>query len=130
MGGQTMIRVKFDNPGPWVAHCHIDLHLVAGMMLVFNVGEPNEWPAPNAEFPPTLCGGTEDFIAMKNDDYSQQFVTAGADSDNVLVAFSRSGEVDQATMIDSSAAGGRIIDLGAITALSAAASSWHHSHCR
>merc|ERR1712146_449744 len=118
MGGQTMIRVKFDNPGPWVAHCHIDLHLVAGMMLVFNVGEPNEWPAPNSEFPPALCGGTEDFIAMKNNDYSQQFVTAGADSDNIPVAISRSGEVG---VYSSAAAGGRITDLGAITALSAAA---------
>jgi len=113
--GQTMIRVKFNNPGPWVAHCHIDLHLVAGMALVFNVGEPSEWPAPNAEFPPALCGGTEDFIAMKNDAYGQQFVTAGANGNAPPVAFSRSGEVN------SSAAGGRITDLGAITALSAAA---------
>merc|ERR1712146_9668 len=88
-----------------------------GMMLVFNVGEPSEWPAPNAEFPPTLCGGTEDFIAMKNNDYSQQFVTAGANANDVPVAISRSGEVG----VDSSAAGGRIIDLGVITAVSAAA---------
>ncbi|KAG8840014.1 hypothetical protein FRC20_005838 [Serendipita sp. 405] len=33
-GGIT-IRFTADNPGPWILHCHIDLHLDAGLAVVF-----------------------------------------------------------------------------------------------
>ncbi|KAF5368806.1 hypothetical protein D9757_012283 [Collybiopsis confluens] len=29
------IRFRTDNPGPWLLHCHIDLHLVNGFAIVF-----------------------------------------------------------------------------------------------
>jgi len=72
MKGQTMIRVVANNPGPWIFHCHIDLHLVAGMAMVLVVGDTSEWPVP--PLPPLLCGGTEDFEAMADYSWSQQFL--------------------------------------------------------
>ncbi|KAL3931537.1 MAG: hypothetical protein SGARI_004181 [Bacillariaceae sp.] len=67
--GKTLIRVKFDNPGPWIFHCHIDLHLVAGMAMVFMVGDPqSDWPIPDQQT--RLCGGTQDFVEMFQNPWS------------------------------------------------------------
>ncbi|RDB20793.1 Laccase [Hypsizygus marmoreus] len=35
LGSNITIRFTTDNPGPWVLHCHIDQHLVAGLAVVF-----------------------------------------------------------------------------------------------
>ncbi|KAF5366689.1 hypothetical protein D9757_013579 [Collybiopsis confluens] len=32
---KVTIRFRTDNPGPWLLHCHIDLHLVNGFAIVF-----------------------------------------------------------------------------------------------
>ncbi|MBP7819351.1 multicopper oxidase domain-containing protein, partial [Candidatus Gracilibacteria bacterium] len=38
--GSTMeILMPMDNPGKWMAHCHIAEHLEAGMMIGFKVEE-------------------------------------------------------------------------------------------
>ncbi|KAF9445552.1 multicopper oxidase [Macrolepiota fuliginosa MF-IS2] len=34
-GDFVSIRFKTDNPGPWILHCHIDFHLIAGLAIVF-----------------------------------------------------------------------------------------------
>ncbi|XP_059153453.1 uncharacterized protein LOC131939263 [Physella acuta] len=35
-GGYAVIRIRADNPGVWFMHCHIELHHVNGMALMFN----------------------------------------------------------------------------------------------
>lgn len=40
------IRVKFDNPGPWLFHCHTSFHLNRGMAVVFMVGNAEDQPTP------------------------------------------------------------------------------------
>jgi iron transport multicopper oxidase len=54
--GGARIRVRSENPGPWLCHCHVDFHLMAGMALVVQVGAPGEWPRPPAGATP-VCGG-------------------------------------------------------------------------
>lgn len=34
-GTGLTIRFTADNPGPWILHCHIDMHLEAGLAVVF-----------------------------------------------------------------------------------------------
>ena len=41
-GSQVDIVLVPDNPGEWMAHCHIAEHLTAGMMLGFTVTETVE----------------------------------------------------------------------------------------
>jgi FtsP/CotA-like multicopper oxidase with cupredoxin domain len=36
-GGTVDLLVELDNPGRWMAHCHIAEHLESGMHLVFEV---------------------------------------------------------------------------------------------
>jgi FtsP/CotA-like multicopper oxidase with cupredoxin domain len=45
VGSTIDILVDVTNPGKWMAHCHIAEHLHAGMMLGFEVRDPN---TPNA----------------------------------------------------------------------------------
>lgn len=53
-GGYTVIRLQTDNPGFWAFHCHVELHLETGMMLVFQVGDPSDVPPVPDNFP--KCG--------------------------------------------------------------------------
>ncbi|TFK21942.1 laccase 4 [Coprinopsis marcescibilis] len=34
-GEETVIRFVTDNPGPWIFHCHVELHLRMGLAVVF-----------------------------------------------------------------------------------------------
>jgi iron transport multicopper oxidase len=43
----VVIRFVADNPGPWILHCHIDLHLEAGLAMVF--AEDTEGIAQNIQ---------------------------------------------------------------------------------
>ena len=45
-GRVISIRVEFDNPGPWLFHCHTSFHLARGMAVVFMVGNEEEQPVP------------------------------------------------------------------------------------
>jgi len=49
------IRVKFDNPGPWLFHCHTSFHLNRGMAVVFVVGNAAQQPIP-----PIIGGNNDD----------------------------------------------------------------------
>ncbi len=36
--GWTLIRWISDNPGTWIVHCHIEAHMMMGMLFVVNTG--------------------------------------------------------------------------------------------
>ena len=52
----AVIRIRNDNPGFWLFHCHMEQHIPAGMMTVFNMlpslqpkiprNVPTEGPCP------------------------------------------------------------------------------------
>lgn len=49
--GYAVIRFRADNPGVWAFHCHIDLHSMSGMMMLFTVAPTvsttnTSWYAP------------------------------------------------------------------------------------
>jgi len=50
--GYVVIQFVANNPGYWMVHCHIDMHMMAGMAVVFKVGVTGtEFPALPATFP-------------------------------------------------------------------------------
>ena len=44
-GGYVVLRIRADNPGLWILHCHIDLH-AGGMSMLLNESFPNLPPVP------------------------------------------------------------------------------------
>ncbi|XP_048741744.2 uncharacterized protein LOC125655475 isoform X1 [Ostrea edulis] len=40
-GGYVVVRIKADNPGLWMIHCHVQLHSVDGMSLLLNESFPH-----------------------------------------------------------------------------------------
>ncbi|ONK63652.1 uncharacterized protein A4U43_C07F17480 [Asparagus officinalis] len=48
-GGWAVIRFRADNPGQWLMHCHLDLHLSWGLAMVFQV---DNGPDPSSTLPP------------------------------------------------------------------------------
>ncbi|KAK2158374.1 hypothetical protein NP493_1804g00021 [Ridgeia piscesae] len=52
-GGYTVIRFRSTNPGFWIFHCHLEMHIMEGMGLVLRVGEdrvpqlPRHFPTCN-----------------------------------------------------------------------------------
>ncbi|KAJ4832382.1 sphingosine N-acyltransferase lac1 [Turnera subulata] len=55
MGGWAAIRIKADNPGVWLIHCHIEEHTSWGMAMAFVVqnghGPSQKWPSPPPDLP-------------------------------------------------------------------------------
>ncbi|XP_010558350.1 PREDICTED: laccase-7-like [Tarenaya hassleriana] len=49
VGGWAVIRFTADNPGAWIMHCHIDVHLPFGLGMVFLV---KNGPTPATMLPP------------------------------------------------------------------------------
>ncbi|XP_030837936.1 laccase-4-like [Strongylocentrotus purpuratus] len=47
----TILRFKADNPGWWLFHCHMDVHLELGMAVVFHVGDDRDLPPPPSTMP-------------------------------------------------------------------------------
>lgn len=41
-----VLRVKFDKPGTWLFHCHLQPHIPLGMLAVFNVLPEQQLPIP------------------------------------------------------------------------------------
>jgi multicopper oxidase len=73
-GAMVMIRLVANNPGPWMMHCHLELHLLVGMSLVFMVGTPDDWPVPNENQEIRVCGSKEEIDALQQNPWSQQFL--------------------------------------------------------
>ncbi|XP_028515880.1 laccase-2-like [Exaiptasia diaphana] len=44
--GYVVVRFISDNPGYWLAHCHVGNHLAEGMGMIFNESFPHQPPAP------------------------------------------------------------------------------------
>nr|AUS89439.1 putative laccase [Sesuvium portulacastrum] len=55
VGGWAVIRIQFNNPGVWILHCHLDVHLswgLAGVFVVDNGGTPSSTlPPPPEDLP-------------------------------------------------------------------------------
>ncbi|CAN6332819.1 unnamed protein product [Urochloa humidicola] len=47
--GWVAIRFRADNPGVWIMHCHLDVHLSWGLAMAWLV---NDGPLPNQKLPP------------------------------------------------------------------------------
>ncbi|KAK7102657.1 uncharacterized protein [Littorina saxatilis] len=45
-GGYVVVRIRADNPGLWMMHCHVSLHQSDGMVLLLNESYPNHPPPP------------------------------------------------------------------------------------
>ncbi len=56
-GGYVVTRIRTDNPGSWLLHCHQMMHAIEGMKLIIRVGG-KEIPKPPKGFPMN-CGGFE-----------------------------------------------------------------------
>ncbi|XP_041025221.1 laccase-7-like [Juglans microcarpa x Juglans regia] len=54
-GGWAVIRFKANNPGIWMAHCHLDVHLPWGLGMAFEVENgptlPSRLPQPPVDLP-------------------------------------------------------------------------------
>lgn len=53
-GGFAIIRFHATNPGMWLLHCHVEFHIDTGMLLVLQVGDPDQFPKAPVNFP--KCG--------------------------------------------------------------------------
>ncbi|CAK9818842.1 LAC10 [Anthophora plagiata] len=62
--GYAILRFRANNPGYWMFHCHQLFHLVAGMELTFQVGEPKQMPPTPKNFP--RCGNFKPTIKLRN----------------------------------------------------------------
>ncbi|XP_070535321.1 uncharacterized protein [Ptychodera flava] len=64
VGGYVVVRYVADNPGWWFVHCHIAIHQVEGMAMMFKEGDESEMNAPPDGF--RSCGhfdwSAEDFF--------------------------------------------------------------------
>jgi len=49
VGGWAVIRFKANNPGIWLMHCHLDVHLPWGLATAFEV---ENGPTPSSTLPP------------------------------------------------------------------------------
>ncbi|KAI6676097.1 hypothetical protein NL676_036893 [Syzygium grande] len=56
VNGWAVIRFVADNPGAWLMHCHLDVHITWGLAMVFlvedGVGELQSVEPPPADLPP------------------------------------------------------------------------------
>lgn len=52
--GYAITRFRATNPGYWLMHCHIELHMHAGMKMTVKVGAKHEMHRPPPRFP--VCG--------------------------------------------------------------------------
>ncbi|XP_022740762.1 L-ascorbate oxidase-like [Durio zibethinus] len=57
--GWTALRFQADNPGVWLFHCHIEAHLLLGMLVVFESGMEQVGNIPKANYG---CGKTKDLF--------------------------------------------------------------------
>ncbi|XP_047512299.1 laccase-5 isoform X2 [Pieris napi] len=52
--GYVVLRLKADNPGYWLFHCHFIYHIVIGMNLILHIGTQSDLPPVPPNFP--RCG--------------------------------------------------------------------------
>ncbi|XP_071494684.1 uncharacterized protein [Diadema antillarum] len=47
----VILRLRADNPGWWLCHCHMDLHQELGMAVILRVGDDADLPLPPDNLP-------------------------------------------------------------------------------
>jgi len=65
--GYTVFRIKADNVGPWIFHCHMEWHLMRGMAALFSVERDSTYTGiedPPPAFP--LCGQAAEWHALQS----------------------------------------------------------------
>ncbi|CAG9860191.1 unnamed protein product [Phyllotreta striolata] len=67
-GGYTIVRFVANNPGYWVLHCHIEIHLALGMTMILQVGEKKEMVPVPRDFP--RCYQSEPEFTVNLDSYN------------------------------------------------------------
>jgi len=64
----AVIRIKFDSPGWWPFHCHMEQHIPLGMSIVFNV-LPSKQPVVPADVPTSgPCPKTNHALGLASKD--------------------------------------------------------------
>jgi laccase len=53
VNGWAVIRFVADNPGVWLMHCHLDVHITWGLAMAFLVDDLQSLQAPPPDLP--LC---------------------------------------------------------------------------
>jgi FtsP/CotA-like multicopper oxidase with cupredoxin domain len=64
-GGYVVFRFKADNEGPWMFHCHVNWHMMQGMMTIISVEKNGAYPSiksPPKDFP--ICYPTNASINL------------------------------------------------------------------
>ena len=51
-----LISQSITSAGFWLFHCHVEMHAAMGMAMVFQVGEPSDFPSPPRNF--QRCGNS------------------------------------------------------------------------
>ncbi|OAD62113.1 Laccase-5 [Eufriesea mexicana] len=64
--GYAVLRFRASNAGYWLFHCHQIFHQIAGMEVIFQVGEVRDIPSVPKNFP--RCGNYKPAIQVKNKD--------------------------------------------------------------
>mmetsp|Transcript_34687 Transcript_34687/g.98288 ORF Transcript_34687/g.98288 Transcript_34687/m.98288 type:complete len:603 (-) Transcript_34687:219-2027(-) len=107
--GKAVVRLQANNPGPWIFHCHIDLHLVSGMAVVLQVGELSDWPAPPSGL--AVCGSSpRDFLELYSNPWSAQFIFSASSFDDSMASMGMSGQQGMPSMSNSRSANVRAGD--------------------
>ncbi|XP_059146111.1 uncharacterized protein LOC131933346 [Physella acuta] len=77
-GGYVVLRLKADNPGVWFMHCHIEVHGLDGMAIMFNESFSSH-PKPPPSFP--KCGSFQYDKEAGSDAYTGNQTVSSTDDD-------------------------------------------------
>jgi L-ascorbate oxidase len=69
--GYVVFQFKTRNPGYWLFHCHIDVHMEAGMTTVFKIA-PDKFPDLPPGFP-TCNEFTDNMATYENQEFDVSF---------------------------------------------------------
>ncbi|XP_069141122.1 uncharacterized protein [Argopecten irradians] len=83
-GGYAVIRIKADNPGIWLMHCHIELHANDGMMMYIN-NSYGMHPPPPEGFP--TCHSYPSAFRVHSDNNNDSDVTTSAPVTRIVTNF-------------------------------------------
>ncbi|XP_060077747.1 uncharacterized protein LOC132557276 [Ylistrum balloti] len=78
-GSYAVIRYKANNPGVWMLHCHVQVHMALGMSLLIN-SSYGMHPVPPKGFP--VCHDFPSAFRERLEDYQQQSPTTPAQRQN------------------------------------------------
>jgi FtsP/CotA-like multicopper oxidase with cupredoxin domain len=70
--GYVVFQFKTLNPGFWIFHCHIDVHMMAGMAVVLKIA-PDQFPDLPPGFPTCNNEFTDHKLTYKNNEIDVSF---------------------------------------------------------